>query len=257
MQRESSKAHWQSYWQALDDVEDTYSNEGRIVAELEREVQLAGKLAVEVGAGSGRDSVALKMAGAKVIVFDYVKESLEKVKQVAASHGVELLCVCADATRSPFADDSVDIVFHQGLLEHFRDPRQLLAENRRMLKPGGILLVDVPQRYHPYTLVKHVCIWFGKWFAGWETEFSVGQLRHLLRKNGFDVCHTYGEWMVPGLWYRSIRYVMRRRGWAKLPKYPRYWGPLERLGNGWRELFRKSPLAPYTFAVIGVVARRR
>jgi SAM-dependent methyltransferase len=255
--RESSKAHWAAYWDELEDVDDTYSNEGRILAELLQTGTLKGKLAVEVGAGSGRDSVALKEAGAEVIVFDYVKESLEKIKQVTSSHGVDLMCVCADATRSPFADESVDIVFHQGLLEHFRDPLQLLDENRRILKPGGALLVDVPQRYHPYTLVKHVYILFGKWFAGWETEFSVGQLTKLLTSNGFDVNHIYGDWMVPNFLYRSIRYVLRRRGWITLPKYPRYWGPIERLSAAWREFFRKSRFAPHTYAVIGAVARKR
>jgi len=63
--------------------------------------------------------------------------------------------VCADACRMPFREGAFDLVFHQGLMEHFRDPAPLLRENARVLKRGGHLLVDVPQRFHVYTLAKN------------------------------------------------------------------------------------------------------
>ena len=44
---------------------------------------------------------------------------------------------CGDAFALPFADGTFDVVFHQGLLEHFRNPDDLIAENARVLKPGG------------------------------------------------------------------------------------------------------------------------
>jgi len=257
VKKESSKEHWEKYWQELDDVEGTYSNEGRIVSELLREGRPEGKMILEVGAGSGRDSVGLSLAGGKVVVLDYVTESLEKIRAVASARNSELMYVCGDALESPFAGESFDIVFHQGLMEHFRDPAALLEENRRILKSGGILLVDVPQRYHPYTVLKHVLIAAGKWFAGWETEFSAGQLRKLLQVNGFEVNRLYGDWMVPGLLYRSVRYVLRRRGWARLPKYPSYGRFVDAALNRMRECIRSTSLALYTYAVIGAVARKR
>jgi SAM-dependent methyltransferase len=46
----------------------------------------------------------------------------------------------------PFADDSVDAVYHSHVLEHFPTPEavRFLAECRRVLKPGGIVRVVVP-----------------------------------------------------------------------------------------------------------------
>jgi SAM-dependent methyltransferase len=46
----------------------------------------------------------------------------------------------------PFASDSVDIVYHSHVLEHLDRPlgRQFLAETRRVLKPGGICRIVVP-----------------------------------------------------------------------------------------------------------------
>jgi len=93
----------------------------------------------------------------------------------------------ANAFKIPVPDATFDIVFHQGLLEHFKDPLPLLEEQFRVLKPGGFLLVDVPQRYHIYTVIKHTLIFLNKWFAGWETEFSIGRLTKLLTQSGFII----------------------------------------------------------------------
>jgi SAM-dependent methyltransferase len=145
-------------------------------------------------------------------------------------------------------------VFHQGLLEHFRTPAPLLAENARVLKPGGVLLVDVPQRWHYYTPLKHALIAMDRWFAGWETEFSIGDLRRLLRSVGLQPVHEYGDWCVPNLAYRVGRKALLKRG-VRLPLQPRVplVGPLfERL----RRDLADTPLALYTGMNIGCVARK-
>ena len=58
--------------------------------------------------------------------------------------------VRADAHRLPFADASVDWVLLVGVLEHVDDPDRVLAEARRVLKPGGLGYVAVPflQMHH-------------------------------------------------------------------------------------------------------------
>src|SRR5262249_12124387 len=140
---------------------------------------LQGVRVLEVGAGSGRDSLELVRHGAEVWVVDYTPSALRLIGRQPG--GVALRRACADAFRLPFADGSFDAVFHQGLLEHFRNPGELLVENARVLAPGGILLVDVPQKWHYYTPLKHALIAMGRWFAGWETEFSIRELRRLVR----------------------------------------------------------------------------
>jgi hypothetical protein len=80
-------------------------------------------------------------------------------------------------------------------------------------------LVDVPQRYHYYTAMKHALIAMGKWFAGWETEFSVGQLSALMRTAGFEIVGSYGENLFPPVWYRGARRVLLKTG-VRLPMRP-------------------------------------
>lgn len=258
MARASTLDHWESYWKGhRADIDDTYSTGGRLVREVLADGPVEGRVVMEIGAGSGRDLVALAKMGARGIVLDYSPASLALVRQVAAAQGVPVMLVQADATRMPFRDGAIDVSFHQGLLEHFRDPMPLLRENARVTARGGRMVVDVPQTFHLYTLMKNALILVNRWFAGWETQFTPAQLERLCAAAGLEVVRTYGDWMVPGLWYRVVREVLKRGAGLKLPLHPR--GPAFWAG-GWEALraaLRRRRWALWTCHVIGTVARRR
>jgi SAM-dependent methyltransferase len=254
--RASTPGHWDRYWRdRTESIEDVYSNEARILRQLES-LQLEGKRVLEVGAGSGRDSLELVRRGARVFVLDYVQSSFAVIRRLAAEQGVEVLCVCADATRSPFREGSFALLFHQGLMEHFHDPRPLLQENYRIVAEGGHCLVDVPQRYHIYTLAKHLMILLNRWFAGWETEYSPGQLEALMRRAGFQVVRTDGDWFRPGFFYRSLRYILLKLRVATLPLYPKESKWLGAVPAWIRSRLRGTRLGLHTYAMIGTLGRK-
>lgn len=211
---------------------------------------------MEVGAGSGRDSLDLARRGARMVVLDYTRSSFRVILRQAEQLGVVVHPICADARAMPFRTGTFAVVFHQGLMEHFRDPMPLLEENGRVLEQGGHLLVDVPQRFHVYTMAKHVMIWLGRWFAGWETEYSPAELEGLVRRAQLRVVHTYGEWMVPGFFYRSLRYGLMRARLAKLPKYPPEIWPFGPLGRATRAWLKARRVGLYTCAMIGTLGRK-
>jgi SAM-dependent methyltransferase len=253
--RQSTPGHWERYWAEREEIDEVYSNEDRIRRQLET-LPLEGRWCCEVGAGSGRDSLELARRGSQVVVLDYVRTSFRVIRRQADLLGLTVYPVCADAHRMPFRDRAFDLVFHQGLLEHFRDPLPLLRENARVVATEGHLLVDVPQKFHVYTAAKHAMILLGRWFAGWETEFTPAELERVLRRAGMVPVRTYGEWMVPGFFYRSLRYALMRSGVARLPKYPREawpFGPLGRATRGW---LSRRRLGLYTCAMIGTLARK-
>lgn len=252
--RESTKGHWERFWSDGRPLGEVYSNQERIVGEIVRARRLTGERVLEVGAGTGRDTVALVERGATGYVLDYTLEALRLTRRAAQESGATVHLVCADAFAMPFREGSFDVVFHQGLLEHFRDAQPIVSENARVLRPGGTLVADVPQRYHAWTVLKSVLIALDRWFAGWETQFSPRELERMVEKERLTVRRTYGEFMVPGLAYRAIRVTLARAGITALPLYPR--GPAwwERGWEAWRAWLLQRRWGLYTCFVIGVVA---
>lgn len=53
--------------------------------------------------------------------------------------------VCADSLSLPFKSSSFDVVLSARVIEHVRDPFRLFAEVRRVLRPGGHLVMTAPQ----------------------------------------------------------------------------------------------------------------
>lgn len=60
--------------------------------------------------------------------------------------------VVADAHRLPYADNAVDAIYCEAVLEHLHDPLLAVREMLRVLKPGGRLFASTPfmQAYHGY-----------------------------------------------------------------------------------------------------------
>jgi len=254
--RASTLPHWESYWRGHPRIDETYSTGDRLAREILAEGDVAGAPVLEVGAGSGRDTLRLVQAGARGVVLDYSPASLALVREQARVQGLAVHLVRADALALPFRDGAFAVVFHQGLLEHFRDPMPLLRENARVTRPGGRVVVDVPQTLHLYTLMKQILIALDAWFAGWETQFTPAGLEGRLRAAGLTVRRTYGEWMVPGLWYRLLRELLRRGPGVRLPLEPRGPGWWERSWRAWRAWLARRRWALYTCHVIGTVAER-
>lgn len=259
--RAEEKGHrkevWETFWREKENVEHVYSNEDRILRNLLKIGDLRGKKILEIGAGTGRDSFPLIRQGAHVVQLDYAENSLRILKKLADDLRLPAAIVGGDTFQLPFSDGTFDVVFHQGLLEHFRRPQAdaLLKENIRVLKEGGVLLVDVPQRYHPYTLAKHLMMALNRWFAGWERSFSVRELERRMKELGLTPVHAYGEWMYPSFFYRSLREALKVAG-VTLPLNPQPFESIAHFRKGVRMALLKTPLPLYTAFNIGVIGRK-
>ncbi|MBI2618518.1 MAG: methyltransferase domain-containing protein [Ignavibacteriales bacterium] len=255
--KESIRSHWEKFWRERPEVDEVYSNADRILRNLEQVVDVRGKRVLEIGAGTGRDSFPIAQRGGDVVQLDYAESSLRILKHLSAENGLSTTIVCGDTFRLPFRDETFDVVFHQGLLEHFRVDfaRDLLRENIRVLKKGGHLLVDVPQRYHLYTIAKHALIALNKWFAGWERSFSLRELRREMKNLGLTPVYAYGEWMVPSFLYRVVREIIKKAG-VTLPLYPAPVPVLTRLRDRLRYALHKTKLQFISGISIGVVGRK-
>ena len=100
-------------------------------------------LDVSCGLGYGAAILAERTGVGRVIGVDNSRYAVEYAQ---ASYGVadRVSFRLGDATDLGFLDDgSVDLVVSFETLEHLREPRRLLAEARRVLRPGGRIIVSV------------------------------------------------------------------------------------------------------------------
>jgi 2-polyprenyl-6-hydroxyphenyl methylase/3-demethylubiquinone-9 3-methyltransferase len=101
----------------------------------------AGERVLDLGCGAGRFVAALRHAGAEPVGVELAEAALERARRVAP--GADLRLLEPDGSV-PLAHGSVDVVWCSEVLEHAADAAHLLLEARRVLRPGGRLLVTVP-----------------------------------------------------------------------------------------------------------------
>ncbi|MGH2921561.1 MAG: class I SAM-dependent methyltransferase [Gaiellaceae bacterium] len=70
--------------------------------------------------------------------------SLPDVRYVSTDIDPHIADVAADITDLPFADDSQDLIICLHVLEHVPDDRKAISELFRVLRPGGIAVIQVP-----------------------------------------------------------------------------------------------------------------
>lgn len=255
MEKEPTQKDWNDFWKRDQSGDDFYHSSESIIENLLEITDVSGLRILEVGAGTGRDSIYLNQKGAEVVALDYSEDALNKVRMAAEQSNATLHLVRGDGTAMPFPDNCFDIVFHQGLLEHFREPQRLVSENIRILKQGGLLLIDVPQKYHVFTVVKHILIPLKLWIAGWETQFSIRELRRIYLDNGLTVNREYGYWLVPSFFYRLLREALKMFR-IKLPLYPGSIPVLGGMRRTIRSMLIENSFSLYTFVAIGIIGRK-
>lgn len=185
---------WNSEWRSFAKILHLKINE-RVVKEIlfTLNQNIKGKKILEVGAGSGSDVIALAKKGAVCVALDFSKESIDICNKLAKQEKVNVQTILADCRRIPAESDYFDLVFSVGLVEHFKDPIPVLREQLRVLKKGGFLIIDVPQKYNFYTIMKRLRMLLGSFPFGWETEYSVNGLKRISRGLDVKIVRFYGR----------------------------------------------------------------
>lgn len=189
---------------------------------------------LDLGCGTGDLSVELALRGHQVIGLDqfappsgnFIDEQLAKT--LAERYGVPATFLRGEATDlSRFASASFDYVIMGELLEHFADSTILLEGVHRVLKPGGHLLVTVPNVASlgsRWCLARH-----GVFLDNWvehRQHFNQRELERLLQKQSFEPTHITSDFVdVPrlgtgGSIHLGHRWVLRALA-CLADRYPR------------------------------------
>ena len=102
---------------------------------LARVAGVPGRDVLEVGCGEGMMFDGTEMMPVQMDV---------SWTRVARALGKARYLLCGDGYELPFAAASFDVVLLIAVLEHTREPQRALAEAKRVLKPGGRVVIVVP-----------------------------------------------------------------------------------------------------------------
>ena len=115
-------------------------------ADLDRMLAEAGltgdERLLDVGSGAGHSTLHFARAGAEITGLDLTEEMVETGRRLAAREGLDnARFERGDAEALPFANDAFDVLTCRLCAHHFADVPAALREMRRVLRPGGRLLL--------------------------------------------------------------------------------------------------------------------
>jgi SAM-dependent methyltransferase len=111
--------------------------------------QYAGQRVLEIGVGLGTDLVQFAKAGALCSGIDITDRHLELTGRNFALRAYEVDLRKCDATRIDHPDGRFDCVYSFGVIHHIPDALSVLREIKRVLRPGGKLILAL---YHTWSL---------------------------------------------------------------------------------------------------------
>jgi len=125
---------------------------------VKRWTDLSGQRVLDVGCGVGMYTNALLRETPHVFGVEIERERTQEALQRAA--GVAQ----APGERLPFASETFDLLFSHEVLEHVDDDRACAREMVRVTRPGGRVIVFVPNRL--YFFETHGVYWRGRYHFG-------------------------------------------------------------------------------------------
>lgn len=213
-------ASWEGKYQ-----KESFGRRTEILAEMLEGIELAGASWLDAGCGTGTLSRWLAQRGCKVLAVDASVEMVHAAQAIAASTGSVEYQVVGSIAELAIGDSTLDGILCSSVLEYVPDPRACLLEFRRVLKPGGVLLVSVPNSRSAVRKLLQTAHWASKVvgrpfmpyldysrheysassFATMLKELSFGNLRSVTYGAGLPAVLSRASWAAPLLMYRAHR----------------------------------------------------
>ena len=172
--REFHEAHWGDICKTIEHIS------GR---------KLAGQKILDVGCGWAQALSFYSKQGAICYGFDPAPEAV----QYASSQGLNVRR-SGMQTMEVFPGEKFDVVTLMNVLEHLSDPVAVMKEIRRVvLKPGGILMIEVPNEFNAFQVCGQKVHKLSEWWVAPPAHlnyFSNDSLCRLLAGTGFVVSRT-------------------------------------------------------------------
>lgn len=146
--RNRTEVHY-THWtrrEPVNQVQLAFRNHWLLFQEIMKD-RIQGNRVLEVGCGRGSMSAYFADNGFDCMLLDRSTSAVETAKDLFASNSLRGSFHVGDAMALPFPDESFDVVFSIGLLEHIEDIETALCEQIRVLLCGGLFLGYVVPGY--------------------------------------------------------------------------------------------------------------
>jgi ubiquinone/menaquinone biosynthesis C-methylase UbiE len=140
----------------------------------------------------------------QLIGIDIDAALVARTKQRAAADGIVADLLVGDVSRLDLADESVDLVFCHQTFHHLVDQQRALAEFRRVLRPGGLLLFAESTRVYINSWIIRLLFRHPM-----EVQKSAPEYLALIRGAGFDVPDSAVS--CPYLWWSRSDLGLKER----------------------------------------------
>ncbi len=142
------KIFWEDADRKYEDMADRMAVRKLLPEKMENFVDIAG--------GYGRLADEYIPRSKNATLFDYSQTELDQAKK---EYGKKLNTVQGDIYKLPFKDGEYSALLMVRATHHFKDMDKVLAELYRILKPGGVAVIEVANKK---TLPRMVRYWSGK-----------------------------------------------------------------------------------------------
>jgi len=200
--------HYEDLWSRLPPGLDTPDLARRSAFLLEHVAP--GDRVLDLGCGEGTFTALLARAGAAPVGFEVADAAVRRAR--AAHPDLDFRLAPIDGPLE-LADATVDVVWASEVIEHVADTARWLSEVRRVLRPGGVLVLTTPA--HGRARVAGLAL------RGFERHFdprgdhlrfyTLRSLRALLEDFDFTAVAVRAVGGPPG-WRRALHATARRPG---------------------------------------------